>query len=125
MQFRLSKARLAPVLLLLSVPLFAADPSRPVCSAENQGHMWPEAANHDPKLLSRLARCGELFICVRGSWHYNWQAPSVRFDQLGRQAKSKGARPTPPGCEVQASSKVQASSETPPAKSPASGDETF
>jgi len=98
MQLRLLKAQLVLAVLSLSVPLFAVDDSRPLCSAENQGHMWPEAANHDPKLLSHLARCGELFICVLGNRHYHWQAPSVRFDQLGRGAKSKTS--TPPGCEI-------------------------
>ncbi len=102
MQLRLLKAQLVLAVLSLSAPLFAEDPSRPVCSVENQGHMWPEAANHDPKLLSRLARCGELFICERGNRHYHWQAPSVRFDQLGRSAVpgAKSKTSTPPGCEI-------------------------
>jgi hypothetical protein len=84
---------LAPLLCL------AADDSRPACSSQNQGRMWPEAANHDSKLLSHLVRCGELFICVRGSWHYHWEAPSVRIDQLGRRAKSKPSKPSV--CESQ------------------------
>jgi hypothetical protein len=88
--------------LILAVPLscFAADESRPACGSQNQGRMWPEAANHDPKLLSRLVRCGELLICVRGNWHYHWEAPSIRLDQLGRRAKSKPAAPSV--CEAQA-----------------------
>jgi hypothetical protein len=44
-------------------------------------------------------RCGELFICVRGTWHYHWEAPSVRVDQLARHAKSKSASPSV--CEAQ------------------------
>ena len=59
--------------------------------------MWPEAANHDPKLLAQLVRCGELFICVRGDWHYHWETPTVRIDQLGRHAKSIASKP--PVCE--------------------------
>lgn len=76
----------------------AADDSRPACNSENQGQMWPEAANHDHKLMSRLVRCGELFICVRGAWHYHWEAPSVRLDQLSRHGKPASK---PAVCEVE------------------------
>jgi hypothetical protein len=88
--------------LVLAVPLLcpAADDSRPACTSENKGRMWPEAANHDPKIISRLVRCGELFICVRGPWHYRWESPSVRIDQLEREAKSKISKPSV--CDVQA-----------------------
>ena len=55
--------------------------------------MWPEIANHNPKLISRLLRCGQLFICVRGTWHYHWESPSVRVDQLKRGRKSKASQP--------------------------------
>jgi hypothetical protein len=87
--------------LILAAPFLglAADDSRPACSSQNQGRMWPDAANHDPRLISQLVRCGELLICVRGGWHYHWEAPSVRIDQLGRQPKSKAS--TPPACQVQ------------------------
>ena len=97
--------RLLTAWLMLAVPLavpalpVAADDSRPACTSQNQGSMWPEAANHDPKLISRLARCGELLICVRGTWRYHWEAPSVRVDQLARHAKVKTSKPS--GCEVQ------------------------
>jgi hypothetical protein len=88
--------------LILAIPFLslAADEIRPACSSENQGHMWPEAANHDPKLISHLLRCGELLICVHGSWHYHWEAPAVRLDQLGRHAKSNSSKP--PVCEAEA-----------------------
>jgi|SRR5271168_679443 len=100
--------------LILAVPLFsvAADDVRPACSSQNQGRMWPEAANHDPKLISRLTRCGELLICVRGNFHYHWEAPSVRVDQLGHRAKSKAS--TPPACEVQSLAGVPPSDPTLP-----------
>jgi hypothetical protein len=98
---------------ILAVPLLAlaADDSRPACTSQNQGRMWPEAANHDPKLISRLVRCGELFICVHGSWHYHWEAPSIRVDQLGRHAKSQASKP--PVCDAQAVVET-----TPPDQSP-------
>jgi hypothetical protein len=104
MLFRSSKAWLIPAGLLLhplisSLPCLAADDARPACSSQNQGRMWPEAANHDPKLVSQFLRCGELLICVRGKWRYHWEAPSVRLDQLNRNAKTKP--PKPPSCEAQ------------------------
>jgi hypothetical protein len=88
--------------LAISLPFacVAADDSRPPCGSQNQGRMWPEAANHDSKLRSHLIRCGELFICMRGVWHYHWESPSVRLDQLARHAKSDA--PKPSVCEVQA-----------------------
>ncbi len=79
----------------------AADDSRPACNSENHGRMWPEAANHDPQLL---VRCGDLLICVRGTWHYRWEAPTVRVDQLARQlGKVTGPKskvPKPSVCEI-------------------------
>jgi hypothetical protein len=77
----------------------AQDGEKPVCNSQIQGQMWPDAANHDRALISRLVRCGELLICVRGTWHYHWEAASVRLDQLGRGAKLKQTPPT--GCEIQ------------------------
>src|ERR1700733_11035747 len=94
------------VWLISIVPLLclAADDSRPTCGSQNQGQLWPEAANHDSKALARLMRCGELFICVRGTWHYHWETPSIRLDQLARHPKSKLAKPAV--CEVQSASEA-------------------
>ena len=89
----------ACLILVVPVLCLAADDARPACSSQIQGRMWPEAANHDPKLISRLTHCGQLLICVRGNWHYHWEAPSIRVDQLGHGAKSKAS--TPPTCEAQ------------------------
>jgi hypothetical protein len=61
--------------------------------------MWPEAANRDAKLFSRLVRCGELFLCVHGNWRYHWETPSIRVDQLARHVKSDTAKHA--ACEVQ------------------------
>jgi hypothetical protein len=65
--------------------------------------MWPEAANHDRKLLAQLIRCGELVICVRANWRYHWESPSVRLDQLAKHGKSSAtsSAPAAPVCEVQ------------------------
>jgi hypothetical protein len=100
MPLRAVRAWLIPIVpFLCPVLCLAADDSRPVCNSQNQGQLWPEAANHDPKLISRLVRCGELFICVRGAWHYHWESPTIRVDQLGRHAKSKVS--SPPVCAVE------------------------
>jgi hypothetical protein len=104
MRLLLRFLKICPVLALPWLCL-AADDSRPACNSENDGRMWPEAANHDPQLLARLVRCGDLLICVRGTWHYRWEAPTVRVDQLARHAKSKASKPAV--CEVP--SVVQAS----------------
>jgi len=90
---------LAGLALMLPLVCPGADDSRPHCGPQNQGQLWPDAANHDSKALSRLMRCGELFICVRGTWHYHWEAPSIRVDQLARHGKSKAAKPAV--CEVE------------------------
>jgi hypothetical protein len=49
-------------------------------------------------------RCGELFICVRGVWHYHWEAPSIRVDQLAQHSKSKPGKPAV--CEEQSAAVV-------------------
>jgi hypothetical protein len=84
---------LASLAIILPIVCLGADDSRPQCGSNNQGRLWPEAANHDSKLMAHLMRCGELFICVRGTWHYHWEAPSIRLDQLARNSKSKAAKP--------------------------------
>lgn len=73
----------------------AAEDPKPACNAETQGEMWPQAANHDPKLFKKLARCGQLEICTRRHRHYLWESPTVRFDQL-RGSVASGA---PADCE--------------------------
>ena len=89
--------------LMLPLICLAADDARPqdpppACGSHNQGQVWPEAANHDSKLLAHLVRCGELLICVRGTWHYHWESPSIRLDQLGHASKLKASKPSV--CEV-------------------------
>ncbi|HEX5227184.1 MAG TPA: hypothetical protein VFW44_05715 [Bryobacteraceae bacterium] len=94
--------RILTVSLLLVLPFVCVaaedssqqDNARPACGSHNQGQLWPEAANHDSKLMARLMRCGELFLCVRGTWRYHWESPSVRLDQLGRGAKAKSSKPS-------------------------------
>lgn len=86
------------VLLGASTVLYAAeDSSRPLCTQDNAGELWPEAANHDPKAVLRLARCGDLQICVRKGKRFRWEPLTVRFDQLLGGPQS----PKPSGCEAQ------------------------
>jgi hypothetical protein len=66
--------------------------------------MWPAAANRDRSVISRLARCGELLICVRGIWHYHWEPASVTIEQLTNEhlTKKPAEKPsTPAVCNVQ------------------------
>jgi hypothetical protein len=60
--------------------------------------MWPDAANHDRSVISHLAHCGELQICVRGTWHYHWESASVTVNQL-RKSKDKPSKPS--NCEIE------------------------
>ena len=74
----------------------AADASRPRCNKKTAGQMWPDAANHDQQLQARLARCGELQMCVREAWRYRWELLTVRIDQLpGGSGLGK-----PAACEI-------------------------
>jgi hypothetical protein len=114
---------LASLAMVLPLACLGADDERPACGSQNQGRLWPEAANRDSKLMSHLMRCGELFICVRGVWHYHWEAPSIRLDQLARHSgsdatKSRSAKsqPSKPAvCEEQAAAVVSEVSVPPPA----------
>jgi hypothetical protein len=82
--------------LAASARIWGAAPDRPACNKHNAGQMWPNAANHDHQLVSKLARCGELQMCVRDVWRYRWTPLTVRLDQLrGGQRFQK-----PAGCEI-------------------------
>jgi hypothetical protein len=70
----------------------ASEDSKPACDAETAGQLWPEAANHDSKLLKKFSRCGELELCTLTKRHYHWQLITVRIGQLrGGSALSKPA----------------------------------
>ena len=86
-----------PLLAAVSTLCLADDISKPACNAQNYGRMWPDAANHDPKMLTKLSQCGELQICTRPGFRYRWESLTVRVDQL-RRGKKKPA--TPAGCEA-------------------------
>ena len=79
---------------MLAVPLLcmAVDDFRPVCNSQNQGQMWPEAANHDPKLMASLIRCGELLICVRGILALSLGSSECPARPVGTTGKIAGLR---------------------------------
>ena len=82
---------LAAAFGVISIP----EADKPACNAENLGRMWPDAANSDPRLFTKLARCGALQVCTRQVWRYRWESPTVTLGQL-----RQGARPARPGaCE--------------------------
>ena len=65
--------------------------SRPHCTKAIQGQMWPSAANYDKVELQKLARSGELEMCVSGWWGYKWEHLTIRL-WLG----SGSTHPLPP-----------------------------
>ena len=68
----------------ISIP----EAGRPACNAETLGRMWPDAANYDPRLFTKLARCGALQVCTRQVWRYRWESPTVTVGQLREGATS-------------------------------------
>jgi len=101
---------LAVALLATNLGLRAEDFPQPLCNAQNYGRMWPDAANDNPKMLLKLARCGDLQICSRHAMRYKWVALTVRVDQL-RGAKKKVAAPA--GCEAPPASEIADSKPAP------------
>lgn len=67
--------------LLLAVSLASASldvkPPRSACNKQTQGRYWPEPANDDRKLAGRLMRSGDLQMCMRGFFRYNWEPLTV------------------------------------------------
>jgi len=74
-------------LLLGASTVLCLAEDRPPCNSENVGEMWPETANHDHKEVVRLARCGQLQMCVQHGKKFRWESLTVRIDQLRDPAK--------------------------------------
>ena len=83
------------LLVLLAAASAADDPKKPACNSANGGRFWPDAANTDPALARRMARCGNLEICTFTGWRYKWQSATVNVRQLAKASPA-------PGCEVAA-----------------------
>ena len=75
--------------LIAVAPLALPDePQKPACDKSTAGQFWPPEANQDHQALARLARCGELEMCVRNVWRHHWEKLTVRADQLGKSRPS-------------------------------------
>jgi hypothetical protein len=70
--------------------------AKPACNETTLGSFWPDEANRDRKLATRLTRCGELEICLYGTWRYHWGPLTVHVNQLARQKTNA----KPAECEV-------------------------
>ena len=86
-----------PLMAAASALCLAADISKPACNAQNYGRMWPDAANDNPKMMTKLSQCGELQICSHRGTRYRWVSLTVRVDQLWRGKKNLAA---PARCEA-------------------------
>ena len=72
------------VLLLFALWLgVGGEPAR--CDASRRGEYRPPAANYSPAILHQAARSGQLRLCVRGRWRYNWEQFSVNVKDLRRK----------------------------------------
>jgi len=90
---------------------FAKDTAKPQCGSRNQGEFWPDAANTDRELRSKLNHCGQLEICTYQVWRYKWKPVSVHVSQLG-----KTPQPVSAECSAvmdEATKKASASAEAP------------
>ena len=79
------------VLLSLCIVLAAAAnaPTKPVCTADNAGRLWPDEANDNPKFAAALRPYGYPEICMLEHGVYIWKSPTVSLDQLRRDASKK------------------------------------
>jgi hypothetical protein len=68
-------------------------PPRSACTRETQGRFWPEQANTDRKLARELTRSGELQICSRGFFRYNWEPLTVNYQTLLHKKQAREAAP--------------------------------
>ncbi|HVX66522.1 MAG TPA: hypothetical protein VHA11_07965 [Bryobacteraceae bacterium] len=83
------------VLLALSLlsGSVAEKPPRSTCNRETQGRYWPEEANTDRKLAARLMRTGELQMCSRGFFRYNWEPLTINYHSVLAKKQAAGAAP--------------------------------
>ncbi len=88
--------------LLLAIALASGSvpgkPPRSACNKQTQGLFWPDNANRDRKLASQLMRSGDLHLCTRGIFRYNWQPLTVSYRSL--LAKTKAPAPQIPALSV-------------------------
>ena len=82
--------KIAAMFTLLAGFGFAEEPRRPACTAQNRGSFWPAEANTSHEALLRLYRSGQLRLCTRATWRYQWEPLSVNFQAM------KGKQPPAP-----------------------------
>jgi hypothetical protein len=76
-------------LTLLSSPV-GGKPPRSACTRETQGQYWPEKANTDRKLAAQLMRSGELQMCSRGFFRYNWEPLTISYRTMAAKKQPAG-----------------------------------
>jgi hypothetical protein len=79
--------------LLLLIPCgaaTAADASRrPPCTRENEGRLWPEEANGNPKFATALMAYGYPEVCTFQKGQYGWRSLTVSIGKLRQDASQK------------------------------------
>ncbi len=76
-------------IFLMGEPAPIQPEERPVCDADTVGLMWPNEANLSPLALHKLARTGQLWLCIRHPSRYKWDKPSVSVSQLKKEREEK------------------------------------
>jgi hypothetical protein len=70
------------LIALFGAICLAKDARKPVCSARNQGHLWPEEANVSKDAARQLYQQGDLEMCSLVVWKYKWEHLSVNIRDL-------------------------------------------
>ncbi len=83
------------VAVTLAACCFAREDEKPRCTAKLRGQFWPEQANSDPGLVSRLIRTGQLEICTVRVWRHRWEPLTVTVSQLAKESGPKAEGPKP------------------------------
>jgi hypothetical protein len=87
--------KIAAMFTLLAGFGFAEEPRRPACTAQNRGSFWPAEANTSHEALLRLYRSGQLRLCTRATWRYQWEPLSVNFQAM-KTAHTSAPKPPEP-----------------------------
>jgi len=78
------------LLLILSGAATAADPSqRPACAKQNEGRLWPEEANDNPKFARALMAYGYPEVCTCQKGQHGWRSLTVSISKLRQDASHK------------------------------------
>lgn len=72
--------------VLSSLAGYSQEWEKPACTRDLAGQFWPLEANTDSRLLKKYARCGQLEICTRRAWRYQWRQATVTVNQLRKRS---------------------------------------